>query len=120
MYSNNQDRGLIFVWGDYGKKLQDLDKERLFVLSQNNPERYLFTEYNKEISSIIKLIENLPKDTKEIPDNIIKMILELNKKHTIFNETNKFFKFNPDNLSIGSILAGEKDKSSRYRDILSD
>lgn len=116
--SANQQDGLIFVWGNFGKKLEDMDKERLFAIAQKNADKYLSVLYLKDIEKCDLLKKVIDSSEKGLTDESKKMILELNKKHTIFKETHAFFKDNRDNLSVGSLITGEVDKSGRFANIM--
>jgi len=112
--SDNQD-GLIFVWGNFGKKLEKKDKKRLLAIAQNNPDFFLNTLYDMEVLDIIDDINEtgLLENEKTLLD-----IIELNDNHNLFKEINEFFTVNPDNLSTGSLLTGNLDKTGRFAQIL--
>lgn len=119
MESSNQQDGLIFVWGNFGKKLEDMDSERLFAIAQKNADKFLSVLYLQDIEKC-DLLNKVIKSSKEgLTDETKKTILDLNKKHTIFKETHAFFQDNKDNLSVGSLVTGEVDKSGRLMNILS-
>jgi len=109
MVLDNTQDGLIFVWGQVGKRLQKLDTDRLIAIAQNDSDYHLTIIYNSEI-------ENLIDDIHEngLTDELKKSILESNKKHNIFKEVHDYFKQSSDNLSVGSLLTGELDKSERF------
>lgn len=117
MLDNTQD-GLIFVWGNFGKKLSDLDAERLFAIAQKNADKFLSILYLKDIDDINLIDKVIDESENGLTIETKKLIMELNKKDTIFREIHKFFQINQDNLSVGSLLTGNIDKSGRFASIL--
>lgn len=112
-FSNNQMDGLIFVWGNYGKKLEKLDKKRLYSVVMDDSEFFLSSMYIEETKTVLDEVNK-----NGLSDKAKELIGILNDKEIIFKETNKFFKANQDNLSVGSLVTGNIDKSGRFADIL--
>lgn len=115
MVLDSSQDGLIFVWGNFGQKLEKIDKDRLFAVAQNNADRFLSVLYNLDLQKD-NIIDEVNKN--KLSDKAKKLILELNKKDTLFREIHEFFKINQDNLSVGSLITGNVDKSSRFASIL--
>lgn len=120
MITDNIDRGKIFIWGNFGKELKDLDKDRCLGIAQNNAEYYLTKISLDNIFEVLQIL----KDKEALTDNEINKIYEIinddNKKHKLFSELNKFLTKSNDMLSIGSFLTGELDNSSKMAKILGD
>lgn len=107
--SDKVEAGKIFVWGQAGQILKDLDEKRMLAIAQHNPNYYLSLMANSEIKDIIKAI--MDKDF-DLPDNIKKDIINLNEKDCIFREVAKFLREAEDMLSTGSFLTGEMDEKT--------
>ena len=109
------ERSKIFVWGDYGQVLKDMDSKRIHAIAQVNPDRFLAIISNCEIDLILDLILN-----KELPKDFEKMIMELESKDTMFKEIAKFLSRQTDMLSVGSFLTGEKESNKAFMQVFND
>ena len=102
---DNTDRGNIFIWGNFGKKLQKLDNERYLAITQNSPDEFLSRIYNNKMEKIISKIDN--GDIDLIFDEMEKE----NDLDNLFRQVASFMRGNSDMISIGSLLTGELEKS---------
>lgn len=107
--STSSDRGNIFVWGHFGKKLQKLDSERYLAITQNSPHEFLSRIYNNRIEKIIDKM-----DLDSLFDNIEKE----NRLDNLFRQVSAFMRGNSDMLSIGSALTGELENSIKTGKII--
>lgn len=110
--SANADRGIIFVWGHFGKKLQKLDSERYLAISQNSPEYHLSRIYNNNVEKIIDEIGN---------GNIDKIFEKMeyeNYLDNLFRQVSRFLRGGGDMVSIGSALTGEVEKTVKMGRII--
>jgi len=106
---SNSDRGNIFVWGHFGKKLQKLDSERYFAITQNSPHEFLSRIYNNRMEQIINemKLETLFDDMEK--ENYL---------DNLFRQVSAFMRGNSDMVSIGSALTGELEKSIKTGKII--
>lgn len=122
--SKDKDRS-VFVWGHFGEKLEQLDKERFIFIAQSNPSISLHRYYNIKVNILVKGItdirnnfnkltdtqkeENKEKYAKEIQD-ILNKIENENKLHLIFMEANKVMLGIGDSVSLGSLVTGQLER----------
>ena len=99
--SNEPDNANIFVWGHFGKKLQNLDKERYYAITQNSPHLFLSKIYNRNME---KIIENMNFDT------LFDDIDNENYLDNLFRQVSAFMRGNISDVSIGSALTGQLEK----------
>lgn len=104
MENQNSDRGNIFVWGNFGKKLQKLDKDRYFAITQNSPHEFLSRIYNRNMEKIINDM-----DYENLFDNMEKE----NDLDNLFRQVAGFMRGNSDMVSIGSFLTGELERQTK-------
>ena len=111
--SDQVERSVNFVWGNVGKDLQELDKNRMLAIAQQNPEKHLSIQANIEI---LELIKELSKevDKLELPNDIKKEILRINKADNTFREVAKLLRYKSDMLSIGSAITGQIEKRQAF------
>lgn len=109
--SDQVDKSINFVWGNVGKDLQKLDKDRMLCIAQQNPEKHLAIQSNLEIFELLKKL-TVEIDKLEIPIEAQKEILRINKADNTFREVAKFLRYKSDMLSIGSAITGQIEKKS--------
>ena len=102
MNKPENENATIFVWGHFGKKLQKLDKDRYFAISQNSPHEFLSRIYNNNMEKIIDEM-----NLKTIFDDIE----HENYLDNLFRQVSAFMRGNSDMVSIGSALTGQLEKS---------
>lgn len=107
--NSNSDKGNIFVWGHFGKKLQKLDSDRYFAITQNSPHEFLSRIYNKRIEAIIDKM-----DLETLFDDMENE----NYLDNLFRQVSAFMRGNSDMVSIGSALTGELEKSHKTGKII--
>jgi len=115
--SDEVTKSINFVWGNVGKDLQKLDKERMLAIAQQNPEKHLAIRSNLELFDLLDMLEKEVSKldgSLEIPENIFKKILEINKSDNVFREVAKFLRYKSDMLSIGSTITGQIEKKSAF------
>jgi len=105
MSNEVMDRGNIFVWAHFGKKLQKLDKDRYLAISQNSADRYLSRIYNKNIE---KIIMNM---TDNNIDETIDLIEIENNLDNLFRQVALYMRGTGDLVSVGSALTGELERN---------
>lgn len=106
MTTDSIERSKIFIWGQVGKQLKDMDDERMLAIAQDDPDYFMSILANRDISEIIIQIikeKGLSKESK-------KLILAVNKFDSVFREISQFMQHTEDMLSIGSFMTGELDK----------
>ena len=96
----------VFVWANVGKKLEELDKQRLLCLAHQNPNHSLSVITNMEMDKLIKDIFE-DKVFPNFSDEIQKRIINLNNADNTFREVAKFMKYKSDMLSIGSTITSQ-------------
>lgn len=106
MSSDKVELSNVFVWGNVGKKLEELDKDRMLCLAQQNPNHSLSIIANLEVDKIIQDLF-IDKDIPEFTDEIKEKILKLNNADNTFREIAKFMRYKQDMLSIGSAITGQ-------------
>lgn len=107
----------IFIWGDIGEDIKKKDEKRMLSVAHQDPDYNLSLIANQEIKVIMKAL----KDNKgKLDDKTTKLILKSNELDNEFREISKFFKYNPDMLSIGSFITGHKSKQGGVADILTE
>lgn len=114
--SDSAERGKIFVWGDYGQSLKNIDEKRIHAIAQSNPNHYLAMISNSEISEIIKeIVEN-----GELSESTKQKIQKSVSNDSLFSEIAKLLRVQTDMLSIGSFLTGEKEKNKAFMKFFKD
>lgn len=114
MSDTNSDKGNIFVWGHFGKKLQKLDNKRYFAITQNSPAYHLSRIYNDNLE---KIIDKIGLDNCNM-DEIFKEMENENYLDNLFRQISYYLTNNADMVSIGSTLTGELEKSVKLGRII--
>ena len=109
MNNPENENASIFVWGHFGKKLQKLDSERYFAISQNSPHEFLSRIYNRNMEKII--------DKMDL-DSLFDDIENENYLDNLFRQVSAFLRGNSDMVSIGSALTGQLEKSIKTGKII--
>lgn len=123
MQSQENDKS-VFVWGHYGQKLEQLDKDRFRLLAEKNPHVALSRLYNikigKLISKIYEIKESKIKDSEKIEkiNEILNDISTENLHDKIFREANKLMLGLGDSVSFGSMVAGEFESKIKHGKIV--
>lgn len=121
MSGDRTERAKVFIYGQIGEILNDLDKKRLMGIIQNNPNTHLFQISLSEILEILNQIEKLeipelaPKDRKGVYiagiGELLASIKDHNYKSNLFRELAEFSREDLDDLSRGSLLLGETEQT---------
>lgn len=112
--TDQQEAGKIFIWGQVGKQLQDLDKTRMLAIIQDKPNIHLSRLANDEI---LKASDKLFEGDDIDPDKLAeyrKTITQTNDLDNVFRQTAQLLKDSNDMLSIGSAMTGEIENKKGY------
>ena len=113
MSNDNIDGGKIFVWGQIGEMLKELDKKRLISIAEKNSNYTYSRMANDEILDLVRRMKAGESFDKIKPD-----IDELNELDNIFREIAEFLHEKPhDMLSIGSFITGELESKKAFLDL---
>ena len=111
-----QDNGKIFVWGQVGQALKDIDEKRMLAIGQKCPNYSLSIQANEKILSVVKEMKN-GKTFDEIKSEIDK----LNYLDDLFRQVVNFLHEKPhDLISIGSFITGELESKTGLLDLSGD
>lgn len=111
----------VFVWGHYGKKLEQLDKKRFSMLAQKNANISLSRLYNENVCKIMRTIDKLKERTdidNDLKVELIKTELDSisneNQLDKIFREANKLMLGMGDSVSFGSLVVGQFEPTIKH------
>lgn len=106
--SDRTEAALVLVWGQMGKKLQNLDAERMLAVAQDNPNYFLAVTANNEHLAIIRAMKD-PKyqDSPKFREKVKAAIRDVSAHDNLFREVTEFLHDSEDMLSTGSFLTGE-------------
>lgn len=122
MSSDRAERAKVFIYGQLGEVLADIDKDRLLSIMQENPNNHLFKISLNEIMDFLEDLDKLKGIIKAVDKSDIKAhIVGLNDfltkikdhkhKANLFREMSRFMKDGMDELSRGSMLLGETEQT---------
>lgn len=124
MASNSEavKKSIVFIWGQMGEKLKDIDQDRMIACMEKNPNITLYNIFREKIRPILNRIrdnhENSNPGGVSIGRDDLKNEIEKANK---FREISKFMRDELDELSMGSALLGEiKSPEAEQDDIFVD
>lgn len=107
------EKSKIFIWGDIGQDIKDLDKLRMMAIAHDNPSFHLSCIANRELFDILDKMDK----EQEITPDIMKDIKRTNELDNSFREIAEFLHESDDMLSTGSFIVGQKGLKSGIMDI---
>ena len=113
MNNDRIDASKIFIWGQIGQSLKDMDEQRILAIAQKNYGYHLGILSNREI---LLLIDEMKSgiEYQELKDKFT----AINITDNIFREIAKFLHHEPrDLLSIGSFVTGEVESKTALLDL---
>lgn len=118
---NHDNDKSVFVWGHYGKKLEQLDNVRFKMLAQKNSHVSLSRLYNENVCKIMRTIDQL-KNRDDIDINLkadlikteLDSIAKENQLDKIFREANKLMLGMGDSVSFGSLVVGQFEPTVKH------
>lgn len=123
MSSDRTERAKVFIYGQIGEVLNELDQDRILAIIQDNPNNHLFQISLDEILDLLDQIEKLKPLLEAVPEKDrgkvhiggLNEFLEAFKGHCkkarLFRELAKFTRDDMDELSQGSLLLGETEET---------
>jgi hypothetical protein len=111
-----QDNGKIFVWGQVGQQLKEIDEKRMLAIGQKDSNYSLSIQANEKILAMVREM----KQGKTF-DDIKSDIDKLNYLDDLFRQVVEFLHEKPhDLISIGSFITGELESKSALLDLSGD
>lgn len=107
MDSDRIEASRIFIFGQIGQKLKELDDRRLLAIAHERPHRYLSTLANEDIEALVS-------DLMESGELDLEAIGEINELDNTFREIAKFLHESDDMLSTGSFILGQIENESAH------
>lgn len=106
MSEERVEKATIFIFGQLGEKLRELDDERLLAILQAKPDYFLGQKASQEID---ELLDKLLADelTDEELDRALDLAIIINERDSIYREVARFMHDSDDMLSVGSMTLGE-------------
>lgn len=107
MDSDRIEASRIFIFGQIGQQLKEMDERRLIAIAHNKPHRHLSTIANEDIEELIATLFN----SDELD---FEALAEINELDNNFREIAKFLHDSDDMLSTGSFILGQLENESAH------
>ncbi len=96
----------IFVWGQIGEMLKEMDPERVLAILQSNPNTSLYNLFRERLRPLLKKLHD-NEGNAAIQEPLLEELKAQVDGANNFREISKYMHDKLDDLSIGSSVLGE-------------